>query len=68
MHLIMKSQFDDLRLNDDHEYSTNDRGGKRVIKIYKNGELIAKKVTVKRSVRYFGITGVEALLQTEAGQ
>lgn len=43
MHLIMKSQFDELRLNDEYEYSTNDRGGKKVIKIYKDGELIAKR-------------------------
>ncbi|WP_299797358.1 hypothetical protein [uncultured Shewanella sp.] len=62
MHLIMKSQFDDLRLNDAHEYSADDKGGKRVVKIYKDGALIAKKITVKRSVQYFGVTGVEALL------
>ncbi|MFT5788469.1 MAG: hypothetical protein ACI8SJ_000572 [Shewanella sp.] len=65
MHLIMKSQFDELRLNDEYEYSTNDRGGKKVIKIYKDGELIAKKITIKRSVQYFGVAGVEALLQPE---
>ena len=62
MHLIMKSQFDDLRLNDDHEYSADDKGGKKVVKIFKDGELIAKKISVKRSVQYFGITGVESLL------
>lgn len=62
MHLIMKSQFDELRLNDDFEYNADDKGGKKVIKIFKNGELIAKKIMVKRSVQYFGITGIEALL------
>lgn len=62
MHLIMKTQFDNLRLNDDHEYSTNDRGGKKVVKIYKDGGLIAKKITIKRSVQYFGISGVEEFL------
>ncbi|AQS39281.1 hypothetical protein Sps_04175 [Shewanella psychrophila] len=61
MHLIMKSQFDDLRLNDDHEYSADDKGGKKVVKIFKDGQLIAKKIVVKRSVQYFGVTGVEEL-------
>ncbi|MFT5704840.1 MAG: hypothetical protein ACI8SK_000793 [Shewanella sp.] len=62
MHLIMKTQFDNLRLNDDHEYSTNDRGGKKVVKIFKDGDLIAKKIAIKKSVQYFGITGVEEFL------
>jgi len=65
MHLIMKTQFDNLRLNDDHEYSTNDRGGKKVIKIFKDGSLIAKKISIKNSVQYFGIVGVEDLLTVE---
>ena len=62
MHLIMKSQFDELRLNDDFEYNADDKGGKKVVKIFKDGELIAKKVVIKNSVQYFGITGIEALL------
>lgn len=64
MHLIMKTQFDNLRLNDDHEYSTNDRGGKKVVKIFKDGGLIAKRITIKCSVQYFGVTGVEEFLTT----
>lgn len=66
MHLIMKTQFDNLRLNDDHEYSADDKGGKRVVKIYRDGLLIAKKITIKRSVQYFGIKGVEELLTAES--
>lgn len=62
MHLIMKSQFDELRLNDDYEYSSDDKGGKKVVKIFKDGELIAKKIMVKRSIQYFGVTGIEELL------
>ena len=62
MHLIMKTQFDNLRLNDDHEYSTNNRGGKKVVKIFKDGALIAKKIAIKKSVQYFGITDVEQFL------
>lgn len=58
----MKSQFDELRLNDDFEYNADDKGGKKVVKIFKDGELIAKKVVIKNSVQYFGITGIEALL------
>ncbi|WP_076407997.1 hypothetical protein [Shewanella sp. UCD-KL12] len=62
MHLIMKSQFDELRLNDDYEYSSDDKGGKKVVKIFKDGDLIAKKIMVKRSIQYFGVTGIEELL------
>ena len=65
MHLIMKTQFDNLRLNDDHEYSTNDRGGKKVVKIFKDGHLIAKKIAIRHSVQYFGITGIEAFLSAK---
>lgn len=55
MQLIMKTEFDNLRLNPKHEYEVNNQGGKRAVKIYLNGNLIAKKISVKRSTRYFGV-------------
>lgn len=54
MHLIMKSEFDNLRLNDKHEYETDKSGNKAVVKIWKGEDLIAKKITEKKSIRYFG--------------
>lgn len=58
----MKSEFDDLRLNDNHQYETDKNGDKQVVKIYKDELLIAKKVTVKKSVRYFGAPGYQNYL------
>ena len=54
MNLIMKTEFDNIRLNDDHQYETNKSGNKSVVKIWKGDVLIAKKVTEKKSVRYYG--------------
>lgn len=50
----MKTEFDNLRLNDNHSYESDSNGDKQVIKIFCNNELIAKKVTIKKSIRYFG--------------
>lgn len=55
MKLIMKSEFDNLRLNIAHQVKSDANGNKQVVKIYCEDELIAKKLTVKKSVRYFGI-------------
>ena len=63
MKLIMQSEFDNLRLNDNHEYDTC--GNKRVIKIYCNDPLIAKKITQKKSIRYFGAKGYEEFLTSQ---
>ena len=54
MQLIMRSEFDNLRLNDQHEYETDKSGNKAVVKIWKGEVLIAKKITEKKSTRYFG--------------
>ena len=65
MKLIMQSEFDNLRLNDNHEYDIDTCGNKRVIKIYCNKILIAKKITMKKSIRYFGAKGYEAFLTAQ---
>jgi hypothetical protein len=51
----MRTEFDNLRLNDKHAFETDSNGDKQVVKIYCGEKLIAKKTTVKKSVRYFGV-------------
>lgn len=58
----MRSEFDDLRLNPKHSYDVDSNGDKQVVKIYYQEQLIAKKVTLKKSVRYFGAPGYKAYL------
>lgn len=62
MKLIMRSEFDNLRLNDAHSYTVDKNGDKQVVKIYAGEELIAKKVTHKKSIRYFGIASYRQYL------
>lgn len=69
MKLIPRTHFDNLRLNDDHEYDTDNCSGKRVVKIYAEGRLIAKKITLvtkhKTKNRFFGVAGYDAYLSGE---
>jgi hypothetical protein len=62
MKLITRSAFDALRLNDQHEYDTDASGDTQIVRIYRDGQLIAKKKTQKKSVRYFGVAGYEKYL------
>lgn len=62
MKLIMKTEFDDLRENDEHCYDTDCNGDKQVVKIYCGELLIAKKVKLKKSIRYFGIQNYQQYL------
>jgi hypothetical protein len=60
----MKSEFEDLRVNDNHFYDTDKSGDKDVLKIYgPNEELIAKRVILKKSTRYFGCKNYKDYLQ-----
>lgn len=65
MKLIMKSEFDNLRLNLFHDYEADKNGDKQVVKIYCNDELIAKKTQVKKYTRYFGIKNYKDFLTSE---
>lgn len=65
MQLIMKTEFDNLRLNDRHCYNTDSNGDKHVVKIYYDEQLIAKKLTQKKSVRYFGVSDYKKYLTPE---
>ena len=61
----MKTEFDNLSLNDDHSFETNTNGDKQVIKIYCGDTLIAKKVKHKKSIRYFGINEYQQYISNE---
>ena len=65
MKLIMKTEFDNLRENDNHCYDTDSNGDKQVVRIYCGERLIAKKITLKKSVRFFGINGYQQYLTQE---
>ena len=55
MQLIMKTEFDNIRLNDNYEYDSNKNSEVEVVKIYHNGNLICKKRIKNRKVSYYGI-------------
>ena len=65
MKLIMKTEFDNLRLNSNHNYETDSNGDKQVVKIYHGELLIAKKIKQNKSIRFFGISGYEQYLTPE---
>jgi len=62
MKLIMRSEFDNLRLNDNHSYETDTNGDKQIVKIYCQDILIAKRVKHKKSIRYFGVSNYKQYL------
>jgi hypothetical protein len=64
MNLIMRTEFDNLRLNDNHQYETDKSGNKAVVKIWKGDELIAKKITEKKLIRYFGCKNYKEYLSS----
>jgi len=57
MKLILKTEFACLRDNDNHHYDVDKNGDKEVLKIYFKDKLIAKRVTFKKSIRFFGVSG-----------
>ncbi len=62
MKLIMKTEFDDLRLNPEHSYDADKNGDKQVVKIYRGRILLAKKIKLKKSIRYFAIKNYQQYL------
>lgn len=65
MKLIMKTEFDNLKDNDNYCYDTDSNGDKKVLRIYCDQLLIAKRLTLKRSVRYFGVNDYQKYLTQE---
>lgn len=65
MKLIMRSEFDNLRLNPNHTVSSDQNGDKQIVKVYFAELLICKRVIYKKSTRYFGIKGYDQYLIKE---
>ncbi len=65
MKLIMRSEFDNLRKNPFHDYQSDVNGDKQVVKIFRKNHLIAKKITLKKSIRYFAVKGYQQFLVDE---
>lgn len=65
MKLIMKTEFDNLRTNTQHSVESDINGEKKVVKVYFYDQLIAKKITLKKSVRYFGASGYQHFIINE---
>lgn len=66
MKLIMRTEYDNLRNNPLHSVESDVNGDKQVVKIFQNGQLIAKRVKLKKSIRYFAIKGYENFLSDES--
>jgi len=64
----MKTEFDNLRLNPKHHYETDKNGEKHVVKIFAGELLIAKKIQLKKSIRYFGIKNHQQFLTKEGDE
>lgn len=62
MKLIMRSEFDDLRLNSNYSYQVDSNGDKQVVKIFDGEYLIAKRIKHKKSIRYFGVADYQKYL------
>jgi len=65
MKLIMRTEFDNLRLNTYHHIESDSNGEKQWVKIYCDSLLIAKRVKFKKSLRYFAIKGYQQYLTPE---
>jgi len=65
MKLIMKTEFDNLRLNDDYSYESDTNTNKQIVKIYCKDQLIAKMIKVKKSIRYFGVDNYQDFLSDQ---
>lgn len=62
MKLIMKTEFDNLRLNPKHGFESDSNSDKQVVKIYCDEQLIAKMIKLKKSIRYFGVNHYKEFL------
>ncbi|WP_269619423.1 hypothetical protein [Zhongshania sp. BJYM1] len=62
MILIMKTEFENLQKNCAHSFETDTNTDKQVVKVYRDDALIAKKIKIKKSIRYFGVQGYKAFL------
>jgi hypothetical protein len=61
----MKTAFNNLRDNANHTLDATSNGDKKVVKIYAQEALIAKKIIVKKSIRFFAINNYQQYLTSE---
>jgi hypothetical protein len=59
----MRTEFDNLRLNKDHTVDSDSNGEKQTVKIYCLNLLIAKRIKLKKSIRYFAIKSYKDYLE-----
>lgn len=59
----MKTEFENLQQNDAHSFEADTIADKQVVKIYCDEQLIAKKIKLKKSIRYFGVKGYQQYLR-----
>jgi len=61
----MRSEFDNLRTNPHHEVKSDANGEKQIVKVYRSEHLIAKRITLKKLVRYFAVNGYQQYISDE---
>ena len=59
----MKTEFENLQQNDAHSFEADTSVNKQVVKIYCDEKLIAKKIKLKKTIRYFGVKGYQQYLR-----
>jgi hypothetical protein len=65
MKLIMRTEFKNLQNNPLHGYQSDVNGEKQIVKLYRDEYLIAKQITLKKSIRYFAVDGYQQFLTNE---
>jgi len=60
----MKTEFENLQKNSAHSFSNDTNSDKQVVKIYCGELLIAKKIKIKKSTRYFGVQDYQKFLSS----
>lgn len=61
----MRTEFENLQKKLLHGRQSDVNGAKQVVKPYRNEQLIAKKITLKNSIRYFAIDRYQQFLTDE---
>ena len=64
MKMIMKTEFENLQHNEDYSYEVDSNSDKQIVKIYCNEQLIAKKIKLKKSIRYFAVKEYQQYLSS----
>ena len=59
----MRTQFDELRLSEKNDYTVDNIDKKKqIVRIYRDENLIAKKITQGKKISYFGVKCFEDYL------